>query len=184
MRGGLPDRPPTGSSRRKEPLRNALWPRERVVAQEAQDRGNSLNRRMGLAAFPVPYGRARHAELAPRLHLIESRDEPALSDMLAQGLGLEVVFPRFQALEPERDGLQKSNATLSVRIPWNADERLPLRRRGGGEVRCETLGSAARPDRFARRGRARSVRRNRRAHAGRAVGGDPRARRAIASRAA
>jgi hypothetical protein len=64
--------------------------------------------------------------------------------MVAQGLGLEVVFPRFRAPEPERDESKKSNATLQVRISRNPNELLSLRRCAGRTLRRQTLRTAPR----------------------------------------
>jgi hypothetical protein len=54
------------------------------------------------------------------LLLVELEREPALPDMVAHRLGFEGILPPPQSFKPKRDELQKSNATLSVRLPRNA----------------------------------------------------------------
>ncbi len=51
--GRFPDGPPHGSPLRQKPLREALRLREGVVAQEGDNPGNGLYRRLGMSLFPV-----------------------------------------------------------------------------------------------------------------------------------
>ena len=54
----------------------------------------------------MAHRRACYSKLGCYPLLSAPEDEPALSDMLAKGLGLEVVLPRFRPPKAKRDGLQ------------------------------------------------------------------------------
>ena len=129
LRGGLADRPTHLPAPVLKPLRNALRLRKQIVAQERKDGRDSLDRWMCLATFPMTDRRARYPELGRCPFLIEPECEPAFPDMVTQRLGFEVSLPPSQALEPKRDGLQKSNATLHVRFRGTGTRDGPLKRR-------------------------------------------------------
>src|ERR1700693_2611825 len=146
------------------------------VTRNPRTAGMRFNGRPGLASFPVAGSLGRAPKPRPCFPLADLEDEPPLFDVLSQGPRLKVSFLEPGPLEAERDGLQKSNATLSLWLPGNPNERLPLRRCSRGKTHFKAFRTTARPYRFTCRSRAYSVRRIRDARAGRTIGSDSRTR--------
>lgn len=71
--------------------------------------------------------------------------------MLAQGLGLEISFLWFQCIKPNEPELQKSNASLPLRVPGSLQRAMSLHARPDREVSQPHFGSAPRSHRSADR---------------------------------
>jgi hypothetical protein len=73
-------------------LRQGLWLRERIVAQEPHNGWNGRNRRLGMALFLVQSGPGNDSELISNFLLGKLQNKASSPDMLTQSMGLKIGF--------------------------------------------------------------------------------------------
>ena len=149
VHGKLPLAPAHQSALLPKPLRNrpSCW--QRVVAEKLDDavqRGRL--RGLEFAPFPVDDGELRDFQNARYGFLCKSEQEPAFADMVPNGLGLEISFLWFQGLKSNRRKLQKSNASLQLRLLGALQRPLSLHAGSDRPLSRQALRAVARPHRY------------------------------------
>src|ERR1039458_7281286 len=144
--GSFLDRPAHYPPFGEKALRNVLRLREGVVAQEPYNGGHGLNRRLGVVFLPVQDRPGGGAQPLGCLLLGQPQFQPSLPDVLSQGLWLKIGFLWFQCLESDGHELQKSNASLPLRLSRPLQRQMPLHAGSGGALSRQNFRTTHRPD--------------------------------------